>query len=122
VIVNEFGEVGIDSKSVVYAEDQIVEMNNGCICCTVRGDLIRIIDELMEKRDTFDHLLIETTGLADPGPVIQSFFTDDRVRSLTQLDAIVTVVAAVPDFYLHRFDGLLYPRGRKALKEWRRRS
>ena len=94
VIVNEFGEVGIDSKLVVHTEEQIVEMNNGCICCTVRGDLIRIIDELMEKRDKFDHLLIETTGLADPGPVIQSFFTDDRVRSLTQLDAIVTVVDA----------------------------
>ncbi len=94
VIVNEFGEIGIDSKLVVHTDEQIVEMNNGCICCTVRGDLIRIIGELLEKRNKFAHLVIETTGLADPGPVIQSFFTDDLVRSLTQLDAVVTVVDA----------------------------
>jgi G3E family GTPase len=72
VIVNEFGEVGIDSQLVVNANEEILEMNNGCICCTVRGDLIRIIGKLMEKREKFDHLVIETTGLADPAPVIQS--------------------------------------------------
>lgn len=92
VIVNEFGEVGIDSKLVVQADEQILEMNNGCICCTVRSDLIRIIGDLMQRQDKFDHLLIETTGLADPGPVIQSFFTNEIVHSQTQLDAIVTVV------------------------------
>jgi predicted ABC-type sugar transport system permease subunit len=94
VIVNEFGEVGIDSKLVVQADEQILEMNNGCICCTVRSDLIRIIGDLMQRQDKFDHLLIETTGLADPGPVIQSFFTNEIVHSQTQLDAIVTVVDA----------------------------
>ena len=81
IIVNEFGELGIDSKLVVHADEQIVAMNNGCICCTVRGDLIRIIGGLMERRDQLDHLVIETTGLADPGPVIQSFFVDEVVRT-----------------------------------------
>ncbi len=94
IIVNEFGELGIDSKLVVHADEQIVAMNNGCICCTVRGDLIRIIGGLMERRDQFDHLVIETTGLADPGPVIQSFFVDEVVRTQTALDAVVTVVDA----------------------------
>ena len=94
VIVNEFGEVGIDSKLVIHADEQIVAMNNGCICCTVRGDLIRIINDLMQRRDKFDHLVIETTGLADPGPVIQSFLVDDVSRSQTVLDAVVTVVDA----------------------------
>jgi hypothetical protein len=89
VIVNEFGAVGIDSKLVVQADEQILEMNNGCICCTVRSDLIRIIGDLMLWRGKFDHLLIETTGLADPGPVIQSFFTNGLVRSRTQLDAVI---------------------------------
>ena len=74
VIVNEFGEVGIDQQLVIGADEEIFEMNNGCICCTVRGDLIRIISNLMRRRNKFDHLLIETTGLADPGPVIQTFF------------------------------------------------
>jgi len=94
VIVNEFGEVGIDSKLVVHADEQILEMNNGCICCTVRSDLIRIIGDLMLRREEFDHLLIETTGLADPGPVIQSFFTNEIVHTQTQLDAIITIVDA----------------------------
>jgi G3E family GTPase len=94
VIVNEFGEVGIDGKLVVQSDEQILEMNNGCICCTVRGDLIRIIRDLLQRRDRFDHLLIETTGLADPGPVIQSFFTDEVLHSQTQLDAIITIVDA----------------------------
>ncbi len=94
VIVNEFGEVGIDHQLVVDADEEIFEMNNGCICCTVRGDLIRIIGNLMRRRDRFDHLVIETTGLADPAPVIQTFFVDDEVQAQTQLDAVVTVVDA----------------------------
>lgn len=94
VIVNEFGEVGIDNQLVVDADEEIFEMNNGCICCTVRGDLIRIIANLMKRRDKFDHLVIETTGLADPAPVIQTFFVDDEVQTQTHLDAVVTVVDA----------------------------
>ena len=94
VIVNEFGEVGIDNQLVVDADEEIFEMNNGCICCTVRGDLIRIIGNLMKRRDKFDHLVIETTGLADPAPVIQTFFVDDEVQEQTHLDAVVTVVDA----------------------------
>ena len=94
VIVNEFGEVGIDHQLVIDADEEIFEMNNGCICCTVRGDLIRIINELMKRRDSFDHLVIETTGLADPAPVIQSFFVDETMLRQTQLDAVVTVVDA----------------------------
>ncbi|AFY70341.1 cobalamin synthesis protein P47K [Thalassoporum mexicanum PCC 7367] len=94
VIVNEFGEVGIDHQLVIDADEEIFEMNNGCICCTVRGDLIRIISNLMERREQFDHLVIETTGLADPAPVIQSFFTDEVLLRQTQLDAVVTVVDA----------------------------
>jgi G3E family GTPase len=94
VIVNEFGEVGIDNQLVVDADEEIFEMNNGCICCTVRGDLIRIIGNLMRRRDKFDHLVIETTGLADPAPVIQTFFMDEDVQSQARLDAVVTVVDA----------------------------
>jgi len=94
VIVNEFGEVGIDHKLVVNADEEIFEMNNGCICCTVRGDLIRIITNLMRRRDKFEHLVIETTGLADPAPVIQTFFVDEDVSAKTSLDAVVTVVDA----------------------------
>ena len=92
VIVNEFGEVGIDSQLVIDADEEILEMNNGCICCTVRGDLVRIFDSLLEKQDKFDHLVIETTGLADPAPVIQSFFADETMKTKTQLDAVITVV------------------------------
>jgi G3E family GTPase len=94
VIVNEFGEIGIDNQLIVDADEEIFEMNNGCICCTVRGDLIRIIANLMRRRDKFDRLVIETTGLADPAPVIQTFFVDDDVREQTHLDAVVTVVDA----------------------------
>ncbi len=94
VIVNEFGEVGIDNQLVEGADEEILEMNNGCICCTVRGDLIRLIGKLLERREQFDHLLIETTGLADPAPVIQSFFMDEALQRQTTLDAIVTVVDA----------------------------
>lgn len=94
VIVNEFGEVGIDHQLVINADEEILEMNNGCICCTVRSDLIRIVSDLMERSEAFDYLMIETTGLADPAPVIQSFFTDEVMRSRLLLDAIVTVVDA----------------------------
>ena len=92
VIVNEFGEVGIDNQLVVDTDEEIFEMNNGCICCTVRGDLIRIIGNLMKRRDRFDHLVIETTGLADPAPVIQTFFVDEDLRDELRLDAVVTLV------------------------------
>ncbi len=95
VIVNEFGEVGIDNQLIVNTDEEIFEMNNGCICCTVRGDLIRIINNLMKRRDKFDHLVIETTGLADPAPVIQTFFMDEDVQDQTHLDAVVTVVDAL---------------------------
>jgi G3E family GTPase len=94
VIVNEFGEIGIDNQLIVDADEEIFEMNNGCICCTVRGDLIRIIANLMRRRDKFDRLVIETTGLADPAPVIQTFFVDEDVQNQTHLDAVVTVVDA----------------------------
>jgi G3E family GTPase len=94
VIENEFGEVGIDDALVLDAEEEIFEMNNGCICCTVRGDLIRILGALMRRKDRFDQILIETTGLADPAPVAQTFFVDDEIRDQLRLDAIVTVVDA----------------------------
>ncbi|MEM7727564.1 MAG: GTP-binding protein, partial [Cyanobacteria bacterium P01_A01_bin.45] len=94
VIVNEFGEVGIDNQLVIDADEEIFEMNNGCICCTVRGDLLRIIGNLMKRRDKFDHLVIETTGLADPAPVIQTFFVDEDMKEQLNLDAVVTVVDA----------------------------
>jgi len=92
VIENEFGEIGIDQDLVINAEEEIFEMNNGCLCCTVRGDLIRIIGNLMKRKDRFDHIVIETTGLADPGPVAQTFFLDDEVRAKTVIDGIVTLV------------------------------
>jgi G3E family GTPase len=94
VIVNEFGEVGIDNQLVIDADEEIFEMNNGCICCTVRGDLIRIIGNLMKRRHKFDHLVIETTGLADPAPVIQTFFVDEDLKEKLELDAVVTLVDA----------------------------
>lgn len=94
VIVNEFGEVGIDNQLIIDADEEIFEMNNGCICCTVRGDLIRIIGNLMKRREKFDHIVIETTGLADPAPVIQTFFVDEDMRDKLLLDAVVTVVDA----------------------------
>ena len=80
VIENEFGEIGIDHELVVNTDEEIFEMNNGCICCTVRGDLIRILGRLMKRKHKFDHILIETTGMADPGPVAQTFFMDDEVK------------------------------------------
>ncbi|MEZ6140502.1 MAG: GTP-binding protein [Zavarzinella sp.] len=92
VIENEFGEIGVDQDLVIHAEEEIFEMNNGCICCTIRGDLIQIIGNLLKRRDKFDYILIETTGLADPGPVVQTFFVDDELRSKCRLDGVVTVV------------------------------
>ena len=87
VIVNEFGEVGIDNQLVVGADEEIFEMNNGCICCTVRGDLIRIISNLLKRKERFDYMVIETTGLADPAPVAQTFFVDDDMKRRLMLDA-----------------------------------
>jgi hypothetical protein len=80
VIENEFGEVGVDHQLVIGAEEEIFETNNGCICCTVRGDLLRILGQLLKRRDKFDYVLIETTGMADPGPVAQTFFLDDDLK------------------------------------------
>ncbi len=94
VIVNEFGEIGIDNELVVGADEEVFEMNNGCICCTVRGDLIRIIEGLMKRKGSFDAIIVETTGLADPAPVAQTFFVDQDVRDLARLDAVVTVADA----------------------------
>jgi G3E family GTPase len=99
VIENEFGEVGIDNELLLSGNEQIVEMNNGCICCTVRGDLVRILGELMAKRDAgelaFERVVIETTGLAEPGPVAQTFFVDETISQRYLLDAVVTLVDAV---------------------------
>jgi G3E family GTPase len=94
VIVNEFGEIGIDNDLVVGADEEVFEMNNGCICCTVRGDLVRIIDGLMRRKGKFDAIILETTGLADPAPVAQTFFVDENVGRKTKLDAVVTVADA----------------------------
>lgn len=94
VIVNEFGEIGIDNDLVVGAEEEVFEMNNGCICCTVRGDLIRILDGLMKRKGKFDAIIVETTGLADPAPVAQTFFMDQDVSDTAYLDAVVTVADA----------------------------
>jgi len=94
VIENEFGEIGIDNELVINAEEEIFEMNNGCICCTVRGDLIRILAQLMRRKDKFDYILLETTGLANPAPVAQTFFADEEMREMFELDGIVTVVDA----------------------------
>ena len=94
VVINEFGELGVDNDLVVDTDEEVFEMNNGCICCTVRGDLIRIVGGLMKRRGKFDGIIIETTGLANPAPVAQTFFVDEGVRAKTRLDAIVTVVDA----------------------------
>jgi G3E family GTPase len=94
VIVNEFGEIGIDNDLIVESDEEIYEMNNGCVCCTVRGDLIRVVEGLMRRPGRFDAIIVETTGLADPVPVAQTFFMDDDVRAKTELDAVVTLVDA----------------------------
>ena len=94
VIENEYGEIGIDHELVVQSDEEIFEMNNGCICCTVRGDLIRILGRLMQRKHKFDHILIETTGMADPAPVAQTFFMDEEMKAKLRIDAIITVVDA----------------------------
>ena len=94
VIENEFGEIGIDNNLVVGADEEIFEMSNGCICCTVRGDLIRVLGNFMKRKDKFDYILIETTGMADPSPVAQTFFVDDDTKDSFDLDSILTVVDA----------------------------
>src|SRR5690606_29363468 len=94
VIVNEFGEIGIDNDLIVESDEEIYEMNNGCVCCTVRGDLIRTVEGLMRRPGRFDAIIVETTGLADPAPVAQTFFMDDEVRAKTRLDAVVALVDA----------------------------
>ena len=94
VIVNEFGEIGIDNDLIVESDEEIYEMNNGCVCCTVRGDLIRVVEGLMRRPGRFDGIIVETTGLADPVPVAQTFFMDDDVRTKTELDAVVALVDA----------------------------
>jgi len=94
VIENEFGEIGVDNDLVIGAEEEIFEMNNGCIGCTVRGDLIRLLGNLPKRRDKFDHIEIETTGLADPGPVAQTFFMDNQLKESLSLDGVVTLVDA----------------------------
>ncbi|BAT58902.1 putative GTP-binding protein YjiA [Variibacter gotjawalensis] len=94
VIVNEFGEIGIDNDIIVNADEEVFEMNNGCVCCTVRGDLIRILEGLMRRKGKFDAIIVETTGLADPAPVAQTFFMDENIGAKTKLDAVVTVADA----------------------------
>jgi len=94
VVINEFGELGVDNDLVIDADEEVFEMNNGCICCTVRGDLVRILGGLMRRRGKFDGIIVETTGLANPAPVAQTFFMDEDVKRATRLDAIVTVVDA----------------------------
>src|SRR5690242_10961764 len=94
VVINEFGELGVDNDLVVAADEEVFEMNNGCICCTVRGDLIRIVGQIMKRKGQLDGIIIETTGLADPSPVAQTFFVDDNVKTRSRLDAIITVVDA----------------------------
>ncbi len=99
VIENEFGEAGVDGELLIQGKEQIVEMNNGCICCTVRGDLVRILGDLsqrnLEGELLFDRVIIETTGLADPAPVAQTFFVEEDIRERYNLDAIITIVDAV---------------------------
>src|SRR3974390_1724713 len=94
VIVNEFGEIGIDNDLIIGADEEVFEMNNGCICCTVRGDLVRIMDGLMKRKGKFDAIIVETTGLADPAPVAQTFFVDENIGRRTKLDEEVTVAHA----------------------------
>jgi G3E family GTPase len=95
VIVNEFGEIGIDNDLIVGADEEVFEMNNGCVCCTVRGDLIRILSQLMKRKGRFDAIIVETTGLADPGPVAQTFFVDEDIKAKTYLDSVTALVDAL---------------------------
>lgn len=94
VIENEFGEVGVDHDLVLAAEEDLILLNNGCVCCKIRGDLVRTLHAILRRPERFDAILVETTGLADPGPVLQSFFVDDELKERLRLDAVVTVVDA----------------------------
>jgi G3E family GTPase len=94
VIVNEFGEIGIDNDLIVGSDEEVFEMNNGCVCCTVRGDLIRVLSGLMKRKGSFDGIIVETTGLADPAPVAQTFFMDEDIKSRTMIDSVTTLVDA----------------------------
>jgi G3E family GTPase len=94
VIVNEFGEIGIDNDLIVNANEEIVELSNGCICCTVRGDLVRTLHQLLPRRGAFDCIVVETTGIAKPGPVVQTFFVDHVLQAKAILDSVTTVVDA----------------------------
>ena len=94
VIVNEFGEIGIDNDLIVESDEEIYEMNNGCVCCTVRGDLVRVVEGLTKRPGRFDAIIVETTGLADPGPVAQTFFVDPFLHARTALDSVTTLVDA----------------------------
>jgi G3E family GTPase len=94
VIENEFGEIGVDNQLVMATEEDLIVMNNGCVCCTVRGDLIKTLNDLLRRPEKFDAILIETTGVADPSPVIQSFFIDEELKTKVRLDAVITVVDA----------------------------
>jgi G3E family GTPase len=94
VVENEFGEIGVDNQLVLATEEDLIVMNNGCVCCTVRGDLIQTLNDLLRRPEKFDAILIETTGVADPSPVIQSFFVDEDLKSKVRLDAVITLVDA----------------------------
>lgn len=105
VIVNEFGELGIDNDLVIDIDEEIFELNNGCLCCNVRGDLIKIVNSLFRRKNYFDGIIIETTGLANPAPVAQTFFADDDIARKSRLDAIVTLVDALNiEHQLHEFE------------------
>ncbi len=94
VIENEFGEIGVDQELVLATEEDMIVLNNGCVCCKIRGDLVRTLNALVRRPERFDAVLIETTGVADPGPVVQSFFVDEDLKASLRLDAVVTVVDA----------------------------
>jgi G3E family GTPase len=94
VVENELGEIGVDNELVLATDEDLIVMNNGCVCCKIRGDLVRTLNELLRRPQTFDAVLIETTGVADPGPVVQSFFVDEELKAKLLLDAVVTVVDA----------------------------
>src|SRR5678815_4323849 len=92
VVENEFGEIGVDNQLVMTTEEDLIVMNNGCVCCTIRGDLIKTLNDLLRRPEKFDAILIETTGVADPSPVIQSFFVDEDLKAKLRLDAVITLV------------------------------
>ena len=124
VIVNEFGEIGIDNDLIIGADEEVFEMNNGCVCCTVRGDLVRILEGLMKRKGKFDAIIVETTGLADPAPVAQTFFVDEDVQKNARLDAVAPYRAlpgrAVGRAGARRVRSRPYPRNRAGIFAGRR--